>query len=496
MLGASYQQLNAEFGFAFTLRRRAAAGALRRASSTLIERSYGRYLGLLQAWRLASAGFMEQFQRMLLSKLRVVFENAAGEIELWSKAASAQIEQQLRERRRAFTHRHEALQRIQSAAGELEQRIAEVEQQDKRLAGLQWRLDALVEQALAAAAGARPMRRPPRRERDRAVAQQRALMPAAGDIAQRVLRWRRQFGRQGLPWQDTRDPYRVWLSEIMLQQTQVATVLDYYARFLQRFPDVARAGRRAAGRRAGAVERPGLLQPRAQPAPLRAGGAARAWRRASRDSSQALAQLPGIGRSTAAAIAAFCFGERVAILDGNVKRVLGRALGFAGDLSQAAQRARAVAAGRRRWCPQRGVEHYTQGLMDLGATLCSARRPAASAARWPALCVARREGRPEAYPVKTRRLQRGARAHALAVAGAGPTRLWLVQRPEHGVWAGLWSLPEFDTPDALQQRLQGWPGQRRGAAGHRTCADALRLDAAAAALAAAGAAVGARACAR
>jgi hypothetical protein len=153
MLGASYQQLNAQFGFAFTL---AGAPQLERfvEELDLIERSYGRYLGPLQAWRLSSAGFMEQFQRMLLSKLRVVFENAASEVELWSKGASAQIEHQLRDRRRAFAHRHDALQRIRSAAGELEQRIAEVEQQDKRLAGLQWRLDALVEQALAAASGA------------------------------------------------------------------------------------------------------------------------------------------------------------------------------------------------------------------------------------------------------------------------------------------------------------------------------------------------------
>jgi hypothetical protein len=150
MLGASYQQLNAEFGFVFTL---AGAPQLQRFAEELdlIERSYGRYLGPMQAWRLSSASFMEQFQRMLLSKLRVVFENAAGEVELWSKAASAQIEQQLRERRRAFARRHEALQRIQSAAGELEQRIAEVEQQDKRLAGVQWRLDSMVEQVIAAA---------------------------------------------------------------------------------------------------------------------------------------------------------------------------------------------------------------------------------------------------------------------------------------------------------------------------------------------------------
>jgi hypothetical protein len=153
MLGAIYHQLNAEFGFAFTL---ASAPQLERFVDELdlIERSYGRYLGPMQAWRLSSPSFMEQFQRMLLSKLRVVFENAAGEVELWSKAASAQIEQQLRERRRAFAHRHEALKRIQSASGELEQRIAEVEQQDKRLAGLQWRLDSMVEQVLAAAHGA------------------------------------------------------------------------------------------------------------------------------------------------------------------------------------------------------------------------------------------------------------------------------------------------------------------------------------------------------
>jgi len=163
MLSASYQQLNAEFGFAFTL-----SGAPQLDAFTeeldLIERSYGRYLGPTQAWRLSGASFMEQFQRMLLSKLRVVFENAAAEIELWSKAAAAQIEQQLRERRRAFAHRQEALKRIQTASGELEQRIAEVEQQDKRLAGLQWRIDSLIEQALASAQAAPDAADPDARE--------------------------------------------------------------------------------------------------------------------------------------------------------------------------------------------------------------------------------------------------------------------------------------------------------------------------------------------
>jgi hypothetical protein len=151
MLSASFRQLNAEFGFAFMV---TAAPALQRFVDELdlIERSYGRYLGPAQAWRLSGAGFMEQFQRMLVSKLRTVFESAAGNIELWSKAASAQIELQLRERNAAFEHRREALQRIQGAAGELEARIAEVELQDKRLAGLQWRLDSMADQAHGVAA--------------------------------------------------------------------------------------------------------------------------------------------------------------------------------------------------------------------------------------------------------------------------------------------------------------------------------------------------------
>ena len=103
-------------------------------SSTLIERNYVQYLGLTQALRLSQPAFMEQFRRMLVSKLRVVFENASGEIELWNKATSAQVESQLRERRRSFRRRRESLERIQAAAGELEQRIAEVESQDERAA--------------------------------------------------------------------------------------------------------------------------------------------------------------------------------------------------------------------------------------------------------------------------------------------------------------------------------------------------------------------------
>ena len=150
--GRDREERDSEFGFAFVL---AEPPPLQRFSDelALIERSYASHLAPTQAWRLASSGFNQQFQRMLLSKLRVIFEGAAGEIELWHKATAAQIEQQLRSRRDGFARRRDGLQRIQAASGELEQRLAEVEQHDQRLAALQRQLDGLAEQSLAAAAG-------------------------------------------------------------------------------------------------------------------------------------------------------------------------------------------------------------------------------------------------------------------------------------------------------------------------------------------------------
>lgn len=155
MLEASFRQLNAEFGFAFAIGERLAldrfVGEL-----ALIEGSYGRYVAPAQAWRLTRKAFLDSFQRMLLSKLRVVFENAEAEIELWSRSAAAQVEGQLTEKRRTYAHRREALQRVLQAAGELEQRIAEVEQQERQLAGLQARLDATLDAIQAQAAEAPP----------------------------------------------------------------------------------------------------------------------------------------------------------------------------------------------------------------------------------------------------------------------------------------------------------------------------------------------------
>ncbi len=150
MLEGSFRQLNTEFGFAFALALRPGLAGYA-AELDQIEHNYGRYLGLGQALRMAAPGFAEQFRRILLSKLRVVFENAAGEIELWSKAAQGQVEMQLRERRRGFARRREALQRVQAAAGELEQRISEVQTQDDHVAELLARLNAVADEAVASA---------------------------------------------------------------------------------------------------------------------------------------------------------------------------------------------------------------------------------------------------------------------------------------------------------------------------------------------------------
>jgi len=153
MLDASFLQLNADFGFAFSLSLLPALEPFRR-ELDLLDRNYSRYLGLSQAWRMATPGFAEQFRRMLLSKLRVIFESAAGELEMWSKSATNQVDVQLRERRRGFKRRRDALERIQAAAGELEQRIAEVETQDERLLDLQRQLDRAADEMLSVARSA------------------------------------------------------------------------------------------------------------------------------------------------------------------------------------------------------------------------------------------------------------------------------------------------------------------------------------------------------
>ncbi len=275
-------------------------------------------------------------------------------------------------------------------------------------------------------------------------------------LAARVVAWQREHGRHDLPWQRSRDPYRVWLSEVMLQQTQVSTVVDYFGRFVQRFGNVQALAAAplddvlALWSGLGYYSRARNLHRCAQAVVAQHDGAF------PRDAAT-LATLPGIGRSTAAAIAAFCFCERVAILDGNVKRVLTRALGFAGDLSTAAEQRRLWDAAQA-LLPPRDVDVYTQGLMDLGAAVCLARRPACERCPLSVDCVARREGTPTRYPVKSRRTRRGRRENAWLWLQQGP-RSWLVQRPSRGVWAGLWSLPEYASTLALDEATTPWPGR-------------------------------------
>jgi len=285
------------------------------------------------------------------------------------------------------------------------------------------------------------------------------VKPLQPSFSARVIAWQQSHGRHTLPWQRTNDPYRVWLSEIMLQQTQVATVLAYYERFLQRFPDVRSLAAAsiddvlAMWSGLGYYSRARNLHRCAQAVVERHGGQFP-------PSSARLAELPGIGRSTAAAIAAFCFGERVAILDGNVKRVLSRVLGFDGDLALASQE-RLLWDEATRLLPERGIEAYTQGLMDLGATLCLARSPQCLLCPVREDCVGVRAGSAERYPVKSRKLKRGRREHVWLWL-QWRERLWLAQRPDTGVWAGLCSLPEFDSIEDFEAASGDWPGAGEG----------------------------------
>lgn len=281
------------------------------------------------------------------------------------------------------------------------------------------------------------------------------MSETAAGFAARVVRWQRTYGRNSLPWQNTRDPYRVWLSEVMLQQTQVATVLDYYARFLARFPDV---------RALAAAQSDEVM---ALWSGLGYYSRARNMHRCAQDvvslhggefprTAAVLQTLPGIGRSTAAAIASFCFGERVAILDGNVKRVLTRVLGFGADLAQA-RNERELWAHAEALLPRRALgdsmPRYTQGLMDLGATVCLARNPSCLVCPASELCVARREGNPQDYPVKTRKLKRSSQALWLLQARNHEGSTWLEKRPQQGIWAGLYCLPVFESREALRACL-------------------------------------------
>lgn len=275
-------------------------------------------------------------------------------------------------------------------------------------------------------------------------------------FATRLIEWQEHHGRHTLPWQKSRDPYRIWLSEIMLQQTQVATVIPYYSRFLARFPNLSAL--------ANASEDEVLSYWSGLGYYARARNLRRAAQRIVREFGGkfptdvlTVESLPGIGRSTAAAIAVFAFGKKQAILDGNVKRVLCRYFGIAGfpgdkEVEEALWRK------SESLLPPRDIAAYIQGLMDLGAMVCARRQPQCSSCPLNSDCVAFASGRIEELPARRSRSKlSGKQTQWLVLIARG--QVLLEKRPPVGVWGSLWCFPELP----LATDAETWCAERYGA---------------------------------
>jgi A/G-specific adenine glycosylase len=250
-----------------------------------------------------------------------------------------------------------------------------------------------------------------------------------------LMSWYEQHRRE-LPWRRDRDPYRIWISEIMLQQTRVAAVLDHYARFMQRFPSVqALASARESSVLAlwsglGYYQRARRMHQAAKLIARKRGGSfptsAEEWRR-----------LPGIGRYTAAAVASIAFDEPVAVVDGNVERVLQRSLGasLSGELTWT--RAQELLDGKR-------PGDFNQAMMELGATVCTPRAPQCLLCPVHSFCVTR--GTEAVHPQAPRKTK--ATCYGLATVGGS---ILLVQRPaDASLMAGMWELPQLP-PDSMRE---------------------------------------------
>lgn len=252
-------------------------------------------------------------------------------------------------------------------------------------------------------------------------------------FAARVVRWQRRHGRHDLPWQD-RDPYRVWLSEIMLQQTRVETVIPYFKRFLERFPSPASLARAPVGEvlrlwsGLGYYARARNLHAAARQIVNEHGGRLP-------ESAEALETLPGIGRSTAGAIAALAFGQPAPMLDANARRVLERCFGVADE--------KALWRLAEDLVPKRSAAAYTQGLMDLGATVCTPIAPTCVQCPLSAECRTHRNGVIAPRNGKRRRSALPVRNCTWMVL-VHRGRVLLGRRPPRGIWGGLWTFPEVD----------------------------------------------------
>ncbi len=256
----------------------------------------------------------------------------------------------------------------------------------------------------------------------------------------RLLRWYDRHGRKTLPWKRTRDPYRIWVSEIMLQQTQVATVIPYFARFIARFPDVRALARARTDSvlhlwsGLGYYARARNLHQAAKQIVAEHGG------KFPRD-VESVVRLPGVGRSTAGAILALAFGQRHAILDGNVKRVLARYHAVVAPPNRRETEDKLWQLAERH-TPRARVADYTQAIMDLGATLCTRANPDCGHCPVRKNCRAYKLGTPQDFPAAAKRKALPVKKTNMLLVRDGRGRVLLVKRPPAGLWGGLWGLPE------------------------------------------------------
>ncbi len=271
--------------------------------------------------------------------------------------------------------------------------------------------------------------------------------PASAKIASRVLAWFDRWGRRDLPWQHERTPYRVWVSEIMLQQTQVSVVIPYFERFIRAFPDVSAL---AAAELDQVLALWSGLGYYARPRNLHRA----AWIIRDRydgilpKTIAELQRLPGIGRSTAGAILSLAANQPHPILDGNVRRLFARLFAIEGWPGQGSVLNQLWALAEQCLARDRPGD-YNQGLMDLGSLVCTRTRPQCPACPLADLCLAHAQGRQSELPAPRPRQALPTRSTNLLVIRNPEGAILLERRPSVGIWGGLWSLPELDAPDAL-----------------------------------------------
>jgi A/G-specific adenine glycosylase len=280
-------------------------------------------------------------------------------------------------------------------------------------------------------------------------------------LSRNLVEWFRAH-RRDLPWRSARTPYRVWLSEVMLQQTRVAVVVDYFERFTARFPDVASLAAASEDdvlslwSGLGYYSRGRNLHRAAQAVMQEHAGVFPS-------TSTALATLPGVGPYTAAAVASLAFGERVAVVDGNVARVMARVHDDALPVHDAAGRARVLSRAQALVDAAPGdAGEVNEALMELGATVCTPRSPACSACPWRSPCKSLAAATVEKRPVKSPKKARTAMRVASVVVTDGG-RVWLEKRAERGLFGGLWA-PPSRTITSADGVGEGWRAllQERG----------------------------------